>query len=72
MSGWATHVLDGDRMSAELRRALESGDSLGTHLRNELSVLERRGPCPPGAVGWEFTIAGPMRRRRLERSESAA
>lgn len=72
MSGWATHILDRDRMSAELRRALESGDVLGTDLRNELSVLERRGPCPPGAIGWEFNAAGDMRRRCPEESESAA
>ena len=72
MSGWATHVLDGDRLSAELRRALESGDALGTDLRNELSVLERRGPCPPGVAGWEFSAAGDVRRRCFQASDSAA
>ena len=50
-------------MSAALRRALESGLHLGTDLRNELAMLERRGPCPDGVEGWEFNVSGAIRRR---------
>jgi hypothetical protein len=69
MSGWATHILALDPMSPALRQALEAGHQLGTELRNELSILERRGPCPPGADGWEFNASGGTRRRCQDQSD---
>ena len=62
VSGWVTHILASDPMSAALRRALEAEYALGTVLRNELSMLERPGPCPPGAEGWELNTSGAVRR----------
>lgn len=68
MSGWATHILDSDAMSPALRRALEAGVSLGTALRNELTLIERDGACPPDADGWEFNASGTVRRHCQDRT----